>query len=104
MGWAGGNAIAPQLFVAAWRPRYLNTLYIHLGLYAAFVTVCITMRMLLVSRNKKKIAAQTQADGTVVNNHEHAFEVSQVLEASCDSADINQDLTDLENPDFRYSY
>jgi len=90
MGWAGGNAIAPQLFIAAWRPRYLNTLYIHLGLYAAFVTVCITMRMLLVSRNKKKIAAQTQADGTVVNNHEHAFEVSQVLEASCDSADMNR--------------
>jgi hypothetical protein len=76
MGWAGGNAIAPQLFIASWAPRYLNTLYIHLGLYAAFATVCITMRMLLVSRNKKKIAAQTQSDGTVVNNHEHAFEVS----------------------------
>lgn len=76
MGWAGGNAIAPQLFVAKWAPRYINTLYIHLGLYAAFVTVCVSMRLLLVSRNKRKDAAQMNSEGVVVNNHEHAFEVS----------------------------
>jgi hypothetical protein len=35
------------------------------------------MRTLLVRRNKAKIAAQTQEDGTVVNNNEHAFEVSR---------------------------
>ena len=89
MGWAGGNAIAPQLFIAAWRPRYLNTLYIHLGLYAAFAAVCIMMRMLLVSRNQKKIAVQTQADGTVVNTHEHAFEVSSTIQSySGSNADV----------------
>lgn len=76
MGWAGGNAIAPQLFIAAWAPRYINTLYIHLGLYAAFITICVTMRTLLVRRNKAKDAAQTNAAGEIVNNHEHAFEVS----------------------------
>lgn len=76
MGWAGGNAIAPQLFIAAWAPRYINTLYIHLVLYAAFITICVTMRTLLVRRNKVKDAAQTNAAGEIVNNHEHAFEVS----------------------------
>ena len=41
----------------------------------------------MARRNKKKIAAQTNEDGIVVNNNEHAFE----------------DLTDMQNPDFRYS-
>ena len=78
MGWAGGNAIAPQLFVAKWAPRYINTLYVHLGLYAAFVTVSTSMRLLLAGRNRAKDAAQMNVHGVVVNNHEHAFEVSPV--------------------------
>jgi len=78
MGWAGGNAIAPQLFVAKWAPRYIKTLYVHLGLYAAFIATCATMRFVLVRRNRAKVAAQTMADGTVVNNNEHAFEVRLV--------------------------
>jgi hypothetical protein len=89
MGWAGGNAIAPQLFIASWRPRYLNTLYIHLGLYAAFAAVCIMMRKLLVNRNQRKTAIQTQADGTVVNTHEHAFEVGFTVQSNSGSkADV----------------
>lgn len=31
IGWAGGNVIAPQLFQSQWAPRYLNSLYMHLG-------------------------------------------------------------------------
>ncbi|KAL1413231.1 hypothetical protein Q8F55_000984 [Vanrija albida] len=83
IGWAGGNAIAPQFFQSAWAPRYLNSLYIHLGIYAAFIATCLVTRMLLVSRNNKRIAAQ----GTNPPKNELAFE----------------DLTDLQNPDFRYS-
>ena len=75
MGWAGGNAIAPQLFVAKWAPRYINTLYVHLGLYAAFVTVCISMRLLLAGRNRAKDAAQMNLHGVLVNNLDHAFEL-----------------------------
>jgi hypothetical protein len=45
------------------------------------------MRVILVRRNNKKIAAQTNAEGVVVNTNSHAFD----------------DLTDLTNPDFRYS-
>lgn len=32
IGWAGGNACAPQLFKSYWAPRYSNSLYIHIGL------------------------------------------------------------------------
>jgi hypothetical protein len=81
MGWASGNAIAPQLFWDDWAPRYINSLYIHMGLYAAFILICLGTRVLLVRRNSRKIAAQE------INNNAHAFE----------------DLTDIENPDFRYS-
>jgi len=32
IGWAGGNAIAPQIFQSKWAPRYVNSLYIHIAL------------------------------------------------------------------------
>lgn len=32
MGWAGGNAVSPQLFQARWAPRYLHSMHIHLAL------------------------------------------------------------------------
>ncbi|WWC85847.1 uncharacterized protein L201_000714 [Kwoniella dendrophila CBS 6074] len=87
IAWAGGNSCASLLFRAQWASRYLPTLYIHLGIYGTFIIVCLTTRVLLVRRNKKKIAAQANEDGTVVTRNERAFE----------------DLTDLQNPDFRYS-
>lgn len=87
IGWALGNTIAPQLFWDSWAPRYINSLYIHLGLYCCFIFNALATRWMLVRRNKRKIAAQTQEDGTVVQLHNHAFE----------------DLTDIQNPDFRYS-
>ncbi|WWD08936.1 hypothetical protein V865_007051 [Kwoniella europaea PYCC6329] len=87
IAWAGGNSVAPNLFQARWAKRYLPSLYIHLGIYGAFIITCLVTRILLVRRNNKKIAAQTNEDGTVVNFNARAFE----------------DLTDLENPDFRYS-
>jgi hypothetical protein len=87
MGWASGNAIAPQLFWADWAPRYINSLYIHLALYCCFIFIILGTRVLLLRRNKQKIAAQTAADGTITNTNSHAFD----------------DLTDLTNPDFRYS-
>lgn len=32
IGWAGGNAIAPQIFQSRWAPRYLTSLEIHMAL------------------------------------------------------------------------
>jgi hypothetical protein len=86
MGWGLGNALAPQLFWDSWAPRYIPSLYIHIGLYCCFIANALGTRAMLVYRNKKKIAGQTLADGTVVQQHNHAFE----------------DLTDRQNPDFRY--
>ena len=100
IGWAGGNAIAPQIFQSKWAPRYVNSLYIHIALCTyspvtwvgidtadgCFITTCLICRYTLIQRNKRKDAAQT-VDGVVVNRNENAFE----------------DMTDLENPDFRYS-
>ncbi|OCF31218.1 hypothetical protein I316_07187 [Kwoniella heveanensis BCC8398] len=83
IAWAGGNAIASQLFQSKWAPRYLNSLYIHLGLYGCFIITCIVTRTLLVLRNKKKEAAMSSED----NTNSRAFE----------------DLTDIQNPEFRYA-
>lgn len=55
---------------------------------ALFISLCLITRVMLVRRNKAKDAAQTNAEGVVVNNNSLAFE----------------DLTDLQNPDFRYSF
>lgn len=82
IAWAGGNSAAPQLFQAKWAPRYLRSLEIHLALYGCFIIICCLGRMLLVSRNKKKEAAQQGHEPTNML----AFD----------------DLTDIQNPDFRY--
>lgn len=107
IGWAGGNAIAPQIFQAQWAPRYINSLYIHIALCESgitltgktrqrrradlvidgcFITTCLVCRWMLIQRNKAKDAAQT-VDGVVINEHVNAYD----------------DLTDVGNADFRYS-
>ncbi|RSH86801.1 uncharacterized protein EHS24_005074 [Apiotrichum porosum] len=87
-GWASGNAAAPQLFNSRWAPRYFNSLYIHLGCYACFIGMALLTRQILSTRNSKKIAAaeaKELVEGRGLANL-HAFE----------------DLTDIQNPDFRY--
>lgn len=84
MAWAGGNSIGAQLFQSQWAPRYFNSLYIHLGLYAAFIVDVLALRRLLKSRNAKRDAALNGDE----NLHTRAFE----------------DMTDKVNADFRYSY
>ncbi|KAJ7476202.1 major facilitator superfamily domain-containing protein [Mycena latifolia] len=84
LGWAGGNAIAPQIFQAVWAPRYINSLWIHIAIYAMFIVTLVFTRILLMRRNAIKERAQAE---NAVNEHLHAFE----------------DLMDLQNPDFRYA-
>ncbi|KAK1926885.1 major facilitator superfamily domain-containing protein [Papiliotrema laurentii] len=84
IGWAGGNAIAPQIFQAVWAPRYLHSLEIHLALYGVFILTCLYTRWMLIRRNKQKEAAQA-------------------LEGTGTNALAFEDLTDRQNPDFRYS-
>ena len=84
VGWATGNAVGPQLFQAKWAPRYIKTLYIHIGFYAVHAILIVGTRFLLVRRNKKKELAM---DGQTIG-HLHAFE----------------DLTDFQNKDFRCEF
>ncbi|KAI9631747.1 major facilitator superfamily domain-containing protein [Dioszegia hungarica] len=85
VAWAVGNAIGPQIFQAAWKPRYYNSLYIHLGIYGLFIANLVWMRVMLTRRNAKR--EKDLLDQGLENNHSKAFD----------------DMTDLQNQDFRYS-
>jgi hypothetical protein len=87
--WATGNAIGPQVYLAWDAPRYHIAWSTHLGCYSLLVIVIVSLRFYLVAQNRKKdeLAAagvQEANDDTLA----HAFE----------------DLTDKENPNFRYVY
>lgn len=95
--WAAGNMTAPQIFQSKDAPRYRKGFTAHFCLYVLFNITLVITRILLVHRNKDKRNAAllaeaapaevnevTKADETIT--HSHAFD----------------DLTDRENPDFRY--
>ncbi|CAK7221644.1 hypothetical protein SEUCBS140593_004635 [Sporothrix eucalyptigena] len=87
--WATGNAIGPQVFLSWNGPRYFIAFATHLGCYSLLVIVIIALRFYLVHQNKSRDQlAQTGVQGAQDNQFAHAFE----------------DLTDKENPSFRYVY
>lgn len=86
MAWGAGNACSPQLFWESWAPRYVTTLYIHLGLYATYILLAVATRTMLIRRNAAKKAAQATRTEAEVQANLHAFE----------------DLTDIQNPDYKY--
>ncbi|KAJ7844982.1 major facilitator superfamily domain-containing protein [Mycena leptocephala] len=85
LGWAGGNAIAPQSSKPSGPSLHQLPLDPYRDLLHLHRHTCIHAR-LLMRRNAVKDRAQAEKGGA--NEHLHAFE----------------DLTDLQNPDFRYSY
>ncbi|EFY98988.2 MFS transporter [Metarhizium robertsii] len=87
--WATGNAIGPQVFLWWNAPRYFIAFATHLGCYSLLVVVIIALRIYLVRQNHERdqLAAagvQEARDGRML----HAWE----------------DLTDKENPNFRYVF
>lgn len=82
----------PQVFQNSDKPRYLRGFIAHFILYGVFNGLLVITRFIIVRRNHvKRIAAASAAalDVTAVDQkieHSHAFD----------------DLTDQENPDFRY--
>jgi hypothetical protein len=79
----------PQVFLAWDGPRYFIAFATHLGCYSLLVIVIISLRFYLVRQNKKR--DELAAAGVLEakdENMTHAFE----------------DLTDKENPNFRYVY
>ncbi|ORY55613.1 major facilitator superfamily transporter [Pseudomassariella vexata] len=87
--WSTGNAIGPQVFLATDAPRYFIAFATHIGCYALLVIIILYFRWYLTRQNKKR--DQLAAAGVAEAHDEnmvHAFE----------------DLTDRENPNFRYVY
>lgn len=88
VGWAVGNCVGPQVFRAQDSPRYLTAFATHMGCYAALIILLICMRLWLmkVTLRKEKLIEGGKADED--KEMKYAFE----------------DLTDVENVNFRYSY
>ncbi|UKZ78972.1 hypothetical protein TrVFT333_006721 [Trichoderma virens FT-333] len=82
VGWAVGNLIAPQIFQNNDAPRYLHGFVVHLVVYGVYLCLVVLTRIVLLARNRHKAAEVAEI------SHDLAF----------------QDLTDRENPNFRYVY
>ncbi|KAF8076228.1 MFS general substrate transporter [Lyophyllum atratum] len=95
ISWAVGNAIGPQVFRDNDKPRYIKAFVAHMVVYGIQLATIAFLRIRLMRQNVLKRRAQslpaTKANGEVADEglaHKHAFD----------------DLTDKENPDFRYLY
>lgn len=100
--WAAGNMAAPQIFQESDAPRYRKGFTAHFCLYALFNIFLVIMRLLLVRRNKAKVnavedIALTQGNAITVG---HDGEDKQTAGVSHSNAFA--DMTDIENPAFRY--
>ncbi|KAK9452856.1 major facilitator superfamily domain-containing protein [Dipodascopsis uninucleata] len=85
VGWAVGNSIGPQVFLARDAPRYHIAFGVHMGCYAALLTVLVFLRFWLTSQNNKKDRIHGRP------------EVIDIVSGF-------GDLTDRENKYFRYIY
>lgn len=83
------NSAGPQVFLSWNAPRYFIAFATHMGCYVLLVIVIVFLRWHLKRQNRKKdelaAAGIREADD---RQFVHAFE----------------DLTDRENPNFRYIY
>ncbi|OAQ63182.1 allantoate permease [Pochonia chlamydosporia 170] len=87
--WATGNAIGPQVFLYWNAPRYFIAFATHLGCYSLLVIVILALRFYLVRQNNKR--DELAAAGV------HEARDDRMLHAW-------EDLTDKENPNFRYVF
>jgi len=88
VAWAVGNSIGPQVFLDRDKPRYFIAFATHMGCYVLLVIVIVFLRFNLVSRNKAKDRLTAQVTAARDDHLVHAFD----------------DLTDRENPNFRYMF
>lgn len=95
IAWAVGNAIGPQVFQDNDAPRYVKAFVAHIVVYGIQLATIIFLRIRLMRLNALKRRAQVDTSNKIDSkdldenlSHQHAFD----------------DLTDQENPDFRYVY
>lgn len=83
------TSTGPQVFLSYDAPRYFIAFATHLGCYSLLIVVLIILRTTLSRRNSKRdVAAAVGVREAGDDKHVHAFE----------------DLTDKENPNFRYMF
>lgn len=88
VSWAVGNAIGPQVFLDRDAPRYFIAFAVHIGCYTLLVAVILFLRTWLIRKNSQKEALAAAGIQEARDERQvHAFE----------------DLTDRENPNFRYA-
>ena len=85
-----GNIIGPHAFLAKEAPIYQTGCKLILACAAGQIALALGLRALLIWRNKKR-DSQAAVDGTNI-------------EIEAGDADLMNDLTDLQNPKFRYAY
>ncbi|KAI1643242.1 putative MFS transporter [Daldinia loculata] len=95
IGWAAGNMAAPQIFQETDAPRYQKGFTAHFCLYVLFNLFLILLRVLLVRRNVVK-----RRDASTIITRKR--EASSSNDENIEHAHAFDDLTDKENPDFRY--
>jgi len=91
LGWAAGNSAGPQLFRSNDAPHYRKAFSGQLGCYVAIILLFISLRTYYKLQNRKKriaanLLAGRDADAPDQIDLSHAFD----------------DLTDKQNPNFRY--
>ncbi|KAJ0298049.1 hypothetical protein COL516b_010200 [Colletotrichum fioriniae] len=109
IGWAAGNMTAPQIFQAADAPRYRKGFTAHFCLYVLFNLFLVLLRFLLVRRNMAKRKAAAAADPANLAAEEVEQDVGNTGAAGANDEKIEHsnafaDMTDKENPDFRYDF
>ena len=92
VAWAAGNMTAPQIFQASDAPRYKKGFTAHFCLYVLFNICLVILRLLLTRRNAKK--REEAATALAVEKERVDEKIAHTF--------AFEDLTDKENPDFRY--
>lgn len=91
------NANLTQIFQAGDAPRYRKGFTAHFCLYVLFNIFLVVLRLLLIRRNKTK----RQAAAAALSIEATSASIAEVDEKIAHAFAFD-DLTDKENPDFRY--
>lgn len=89
---------ALKIFQKSDSPRYAKGFTAHFCLYVLFNIFLVILRLLLVRRNANKRKAAVEASH-VVDDRKEQTESDQL-----EHLNAFADLTDKENPDFRYDF
>ncbi|CAA7259541.1 unnamed protein product [Cyclocybe aegerita] len=98
VAWAVGNAVGPQVFRETEAPRYVKAFVAHIVMYGIQLATIFLLRLHLMRQNILKRRAQ----GIVVG--EKASDEGIEADEHIEHRHAFDDLTDRENPDFRYVY